>query len=258
MKQYGLIGFPLSHSFSRRFFTEYFEKESIAAEYVNFEISDISLLTDVIYENPQLIGFNVTIPYKEAIIPYLDSCDAKAAAIKAVNTVKIDRSEVGISLKGFNTDLIGFRDSILPLLKPHHRKALVLGTGGASKAIVATLKDLSIATQLVSREAKEGISISYSQLTKEIMDEYSVVVNTTPLGTFPKTESFPEIPYQFLTKKHLLFDLVYNPAITQFLQKGADCGATIKNGLEMLELQAMAAWEIWNELDDKVKQLPAP
>ena len=258
MKQYGLIGFPLSHSFSRRFFTEYFEKESIAAEYVNFEISDISLLTDVIYENPQLIGFNVTIPYKEAIIPYLDSCDAKAAAIKAVNTVKIDRTDGRISLRGFNTDLVGFRNSILPLLKPHHQKALVLGTGGASKAIVATLKDLSIATQLVSREAKEGISISYSQLTKEIMDEYSVVVNTTPLGTFPKTESFPEIPYQFLTKKHLLFDLVYNPAITQFLQKGADCGATIKNGLEMLELQAMAAWEIWNELDDKVKQLPAP
>lgn len=254
MKQYGLIGYPLSHSFSRRFFTEYFEKESIAAEYLNFEISDIKLLTNVINENPQLIGFNVTIPYKEVIIPYLDSCDVKAAAIKAVNTVKIDRSGERISLKGFNTDLIGFRNSIFPLLKPHHKKALILGTGGASKAIVATLKDLSIATQLVSREAKEGVSISYDQLTKEIMEDFSVVVNTTPLGTFPKTEAFPEIPYEFLSNKHLLFDLVYNPAITQFLQKGADHGAITKNGLEMLELQAMAAWAIWNDLDDKAKQ----
>jgi shikimate dehydrogenase len=246
MKQYGLIGYPLSHSFSRRFFTEYFEKESIAAEYLNFEISDIKLLTNVINENPQLIGFNVTIPYKEVIIPYLDSCDVKAAAIKAVNTVKIDRSGERISLKGFNTDLIGFRNSIFPLLKPHHKKALILGTGGASKAIVATLKDLSIATQLVSREAKDGISISYDQLTKEIMEDFSVVVNTTPLGTFPKTETFPEIPYEFLSNKHLLFDLVYNPAITNFLQKGAYCGAATKNGLEMLELQALAAWVIWN------------
>jgi shikimate dehydrogenase len=247
MRKYGLIGYPLSHSFSRRFFTEYFEKESIAAEYLNFEISELSLLTDIIRENPELVGFNVTIPYKEAIIPYLDSCDAKAAAIKAVNTVKIDRSGGKISLKGFNTDLVGFRNSIIPLLKPHHKKALILGTGGASKAIVTTLNDLSISTQLVSRDAKKGISISYGQLSKEMMEEYTVVVNTTPLGTFPKTETFPDIPYQFLTNKHLLFDLVYNPAITQFLQKGADCGAAIKNGLEMLELQAMAAWEIWKD-----------
>jgi shikimate dehydrogenase len=247
MQKYGLIGYPLSHSFSKRFFTEYFEKESIEAEYLNFAISDISLLTQVINNNPELIGFNVTIPYKEAIIPYLDSCDAKSAAIKAVNTVKIDRSSGKISLKGFNTDLVGFRNSILPLLKPHHKKALILGTGGASKAIVATLNDLAISTQLVSRMAKAGISISYSQLTKEIMDEYYVVVNTTPLGTFPKTEAFPEIPFHFLSNKHLLFDLVYNPAVTQFLQKGADQGATITNGLEMLELQAMAAWNIWND-----------
>jgi shikimate dehydrogenase len=247
MKQYGLIGFPLSHSFSKRFFTEYFEKEYIAAEYLNFEISDISLLPNIIRENPKLIGFNVTIPYKEAIIPYLDGCDAKAAAIKAVNTVKIDRSAGKISLKGFNTDLVGFRNSIFPLLRPHHKKALVLGTGGASKAIVATLNDLSISPQLVSREAKEGVSISYSQLTKEMMEEYTVVVNTTPLGTFPKTEAFPEIPYQFLTNRHLLFDLVYNPAVTQFLQKGLDRGSNIKNGLEMLELQALAAWGIWKE-----------
>ncbi|MEK7718930.1 MAG: shikimate dehydrogenase [Bacteroidota bacterium] len=247
MKQYGLIGFPLSHSFSKRFFTQYFADNWIDAEYLNFEISDISMLPAIIREHPNLVGFNVTIPYKEAVIPYLDSCDSKASAIQAVNTVKIDRNGWKISLKGFNTDLIGFRNSILPLLKPHHKKALVLGTGGASKAIVATLNDLSISTQLVSREAKAGVSISYSQLTEAIMQEYSVVVNTTPLGTYPKTENFPEIPYEYLTDKHLLFDLVYNPAVTQFLQKGADRGAATKNGSDMLELQALAAWGIWNE-----------
>jgi shikimate dehydrogenase len=250
MQTYGLIGYPLSHSFSKRFFTEYFEKKSIKAEYLNFEIRDISLLPAVIKEHPGLIGFNVTIPYKQSIIPYLDSCDPDVAAIKAVNTVKIDRSSGNIQLKGYNTDLIGFRDSIVPLLKSHHRKALVLGTGGASKAIVAVLTDLSIATQLVSREARAGISISYAQLTKEIMEEYRVVVNATPLGTYPKSEGFPAIPYEFLGKNHLLFDLVYNPPVTQFLQKGAGKGATIKNGEEMLKLQALAAWEIWNELED--------
>ncbi len=247
MRQYGLIGFPLSHSFSKKFFTRYFADHSIDAEYLNFEISDISMLPAVLKQHPNLVGFNVTIPYKEAVIPYLDSCDAKAAAIKAVNTVKIDRAGGKNLLKGFNTDLIGFRNSILPLLKPHHKKALVLGTGGASKAIVATLNDLSISTQLVSREAKTGISISYSQLTEAIMQECTVVVNTTPLGTFPKTETFPEIPYEYLNDRHLLFDLVYNPAVTQFLQKGADHGAAIKNGSDMLELQALAAWGIWME-----------
>jgi shikimate dehydrogenase len=247
MRQYGLIGFPLTHSFSKRFFTQYFADHSIDAEYLNFEISDISMLPTVLKEHPNLVGFNVTIPYKEAVIPYLDSCDAKAAAIKAVNTVKIERADGKISLKGFNTDLIGFRNSILPLLKQHHKKALVLGTGGASKAIVATLNDLSVSTQLVSREAKAGRSISYGQLTKTVMQEYSVVVNTTPLGTYPKTEIFPEIPYEYLTDKHLLFDLVYNPGVTQFLQKGADHGAVTKNGSDMLELQALAAWEIWTE-----------
>ncbi|MCK9413165.1 MAG: shikimate dehydrogenase [Prolixibacteraceae bacterium] len=247
MRHYGLIGFPLSHSFSKRFFTQYFTDNSIDAEYLNFEISNISMLPGILKEHPNLAGFNVTIPYKEAVIPYMDSCDAKAAAIQAVNTVKIDRTGGKISLKGFNTDLIGFRNSILPLLKTHHKKSLVLGTGGASKAIVATLKDLSISTQLVSRETKAGVSISYSQLTEAIMQEYTVVVNTTPLGTFPKTESYPKIPYEYLTDKHLLFDLVYNPPITRFLQKGADHGASTKNGSDMLELQAMAAWRIWTE-----------
>lgn len=247
MQEYGLVGYPLSHSFSRKFFTEYFADRSINAQYLNFELKEISMLPSVLAEHPDLVGFNITIPYKEAIIPYLDSCDTNAAAIHAVNTVKIDRSGDKIKLTGYNTDLIGFRDSLLPLLKPHHQKALVLGTGGASKAIVAALKQLSIATQLVSREAKSGSSISYDQLDKAIMDEFTVIVNTTPLGTYPKTETFPEIPYDFVSDRHLLFDLVYNPAITQFLQKGADRGATVKNGLEMLELQALAAWEIWGK-----------
>jgi shikimate dehydrogenase len=245
MQTYGLIGYPLSHSFSKRFFSAYFEKESIDAEYLNFEIRDISLLPAVLKEHPGLVGFNITIPYKQAIIPYLDSCDPKAAAINAVNTVKIDRTDGTPRLRGFNTDLIGFRDSIHPLLKSHHTGALVLGTGGASKAVVAVLAELSIQTQLVSREARPGISISYADLTQPMMEKYSIIVNTTPLGTFPKIEGCPEIPFEFITDRHLLFDLVYNPPITQFLQKGAERGATIKNGYEMLELQAMAAWEIW-------------
>ncbi len=245
MQTYGLIGYPLSHSFSKRFFTAYFEQESIDAEYLNFEISNISLLPGVIREHPGLIGFNVTIPYKEAIIPFLDSCDPNAAAIRAVNTVKIERTRGETKLKGFNTDLIGFRNSITPLLKPHHKKALVLGTGGASKAVMTTLAGLSIQAQLVSREIRKDGTITYAQLTEQMLEEYTVIVNTTPLGTFPKTEEFPEILYEYLSERHILYDLVYNPAVSQFLQKGADHGTTIKNGLEMLELQALAAWEIW-------------
>ena len=247
MRTFGLIGFPLSHSFSKRFFAAYFENNLINAQYLNFEISDISLLPSIIAEHSDLIGFNVTIPYKEAIIPYLDSCDPKAARLKAVNTVKIERDGATTKLRGFNTDLIGFRESLIPLLKAHHTKALVLGTGGASKAVMATLSELSISGQLVSRERKSGLSISYQDLSKELLEEYTIVVNTTPLGTFPKTEGFPEIPYEFLNEKHLLYDLVYNPPATQFLKKGEEKGSFIKNGQEMLELQALAAWKIWNE-----------
>ncbi|MEI6274423.1 MAG: shikimate dehydrogenase [Prolixibacteraceae bacterium] len=247
MLTYGLIGYPLSHSFSKRFFTAYFEKESIDAEYLNFEISDISLLPAIIKEHPALVGFNITIPYKEAIIPFLDTCDPSAAAIRAVNTVRINRSEGDIKLEGFNTDLTGFRNSITPLLQSHHKKALVLGTGGASKAVMATFAELGIQAQLVSREARESVTIPYSSLTQQTMEDHTIIVNTTPLGTFPRTEGLPEIPYEHLTYKHLLFDLVYNPDVTQFLQKGIDQGAAVKNGLEMLELQAMAAWKIWNK-----------
>ena len=246
MQKYGLVGYPLSHSFSRRFFTDFFEKNVLEATYLNFELSNLSQLPATLVEHPELVGFNVTIPYKEAILPYLDCIDPQASDIKAVNTVRINRSGGKIELTGFNTDLIGFNDSLLPLLRPHHTKALVLGTGGASKAVVHVLHNLSISVQSVSREAKEGISISYGQLTRELIEQHTIVVNTTPLGTYPKTEGYPEIPYEYLSDKHLLYDLVYNPPVTRFLQKGADRGATIKNGLEMLQLQAMAAWRIWN------------
>ena len=246
MQKYGLVGYPLSHSFSKRFFSEHFERNALEANYLNFELNDLSQLPETLVEHPELVGFNVTIPYKEAILPYLDHIDPQAIAIKAVNTVRINRSGSKIELTGFNTDLIGFRDSLLPHLRPHHTKALVLGTGGASKAVVHVLQNLSISVQCVSREAKEGISTSYDQLTREQMEQYTLVVNTTPLGTYPKTEGYPGIPYEYLSDKHLLYDLVYNPPVTQFLQKGAERGAAIKNGLEMLELQAMAAWRIWN------------
>ncbi|MEI7421251.1 MAG: shikimate dehydrogenase [Prolixibacteraceae bacterium] len=250
MQTYGLIGYPLSHSFSKKFFTAKFEAESIDAEYLNFEINDISLLPTVINEHPGLLGFNVTIPYKQAVIPYLESCDPKAAAINAVNTVKVDWSDGTPRLRGFNTDLIGFRDSLRPHLQSHHTRALVLGTGGASKAVVAVLSELSIPSVLVSRESKSGISISYHDLTRKVMEEHTIIVNTTPLGTFPKIEGCPEMPFEFISKHHLLFDLVYNPPVTQFLTRGLEQGATIKNGYEMLELQALAAWRIWNEPED--------
>lgn len=245
MQTYGLIGFPLSHSFSKKFFTAKFEAESIDAQYLNFEISDISLLPSIIQENPGLLGFNVTIPYKQAVIQYLESCDPKAASINAVNTIRIDRSSGTPRLRGYNTDLIGFHDSIKPLLRPHHSGALVLGTGGASKAIMAVLSGLSIPALLVSREPKPGVSISYHNLTRNLLEENTIIINTTPLGTYPKTDGFPDIPFEYITDQHLLFDLVYNPPVTQFLQRGAERGATIKNGYEMLELQALAAWDIW-------------
>jgi shikimate dehydrogenase len=249
MRTYGLIGYPLSHSFSRRFFTDYFSDQSIEAQYLNFEIDNISLLQEVILSQPELVGFNVTIPYKQAVIPFLNECDQGATAIRAVNTVKICRSGSKTLLKGYNTDLIGFRDSIKPLLKDGHRKALILGTGGASKAIVEVLHEMSISTLLVSRTAIPGVSTDYDHLSEEIMGDYTLVVNTSPVGTYPNVEEFPQIPYQFLGRDHLLYDLVYNPEVTGFLRRGAERGALIKNGREMLELQALAAWKIWNEAE---------
>ncbi len=247
MKKYGLIGFPLGHSFSRNYFNNKFADEKIDAEYVNFEIPSIQDFRRVIEENPNIYGLNVTIPYKQQVIPYLDELDADAEEIGAVNVIKFIR-EAGQKLKlvGYNSDVVGFMGSIKPLLKPHHRKALILGTGGASKAIVYGLRKLGISSVFVSRTKKEGM-LTYDELTPEIVQEFTVIINCTPVGMFPHTDACPALPYECLTGKHLLFDLIYNPEETLFMKKGAAQGAITKNGLEMLLLQAIGAWSIWNK-----------
>ncbi len=245
-RKFGLIGFPLSHSFSRKFFTGKFAEEAIDAEYLNFEIPGINELKQLIDAHPNLEGLNVTIPYKEQVISFLDQIDDSAMQIKAVNTIKIHRSGQKITLHGFNTDIHGFQQSIRPLLQEYHHKALVLGTGGASKAVVKALENLHIDSILVSRNPEEKGEISYDELDEDVMESYKIIINTTPIGTYPNIEGCPAIPFEWITPRHLLFDLVYNPEITEFLKQGGKRGATIKNGLEMLHLQALAAWDIWN------------
>ena len=242
MDRYGIIGFPLGHSFSRAFFTEKFQKEHIDAEYVNFEIPSVHLLPEIVRSNPHLRGLNVTLPYKEAVIPMLDSMSDEAREIGAVNVIQVREGR----LKGFNSDIIGFMGSLRPLLKPWHQHALVLGTGGASRAIRVGLERLGLDWTYVSRTAAEG-RLTYSALTPEVMEHYQVIVNCSPVGMFPKVDACPDIPYHLLSSRHLLYDLVYNPEETLFLKRGAQQGATIKNGLEMLHLQALASWEFWNE-----------
>lgn len=246
MTEYGLIGFPLVHSFSRQFFSEKFRAEGIDAQYLNFEIEDAASLMDIIRSHPQLRGLNVTIPHKQNVMPLLDKLSPEAREIGAVNVIAISRDTDGTTrLTGHNADVIGFSDSISPLLKPHHTHALILGTGGASKAIDYGLRRLGLQTTFVSRTPKAG-ALTYEQLSADMMALYTVVVNCTPLGTFPKTETCPHIPYGLLTGRHLAYDLVYNPDKTLFLRKAEAQGATIKNGLEMLHLQALASWKIWN------------
>lgn len=245
MKQYGLIGEKLGHSFSKRFFTEKFEKESIDAKYDLFELANIDMIADLFTEKKPC-GLNVTIPYKEQVIQYLDDIDQEAKEIGAVNTIQFRNVNGKIIKKGYNTDVIGFRDSLLPLLKEHHKKALILGTGGASKAVAFVLGKLGIEYKYVSRRAAEG-SFTYGDLTQEVMAEYTVIVNSTPVGMFPKVDAAPEIPYQYITGKHLLYDLIYNPEETLFSKKGKEQGATTKTGLDMLYGQALASWKIWNE-----------
>ena len=242
MKTFALVGRNISYSFSRRYFAEKFAKEQITnCEYINFDIPSIEELPALIHATPTLVGMNVTIPYKEAVLPLLDQQSEELVAIKACNTIKIGSSG---QLKGYNTDYIGFRDSLVPHLKPHHHSALILGTGGASKAVAFALNQLGIPYQLVSREAS-STAISYTELTKEIITYHSLIINTTPLGTSPNVEAFPLIPYQWITREHLLYDLIYNPEKTAFLAKGEAQGATILNGYPMLVLQAEAAWKIW-------------
>ena len=247
MKKYGLLGYPLGHSFSRNYFNQKFEAERIDAEYLNFEIPEIKEIKNVIKENPELNGLNVTIPYKEQVIPYLDDLDEDARLIGAVNVIKFSKGLFGkVKLKGYNSDIIGFKQSIEPLLKEHHRKALILGTGGASKAVFQGLKQLGVASTFVSRKAKEYCS-AYEDITPKVMEQYTVIVNTTPLGMYPNVNACPDIPYDLLTSDHLLYDLLYNPDETLFMRKGKEKGAVVKNGLEMLLLQAFAAWEIWQK-----------
>ena len=245
-KVYGLIGYPLGHSFSQVYFNQKFNAENINSQYVNFELPDIEDFPSVIARTPNLSGLNVTIPYKEKIIPYLDQMDPVAARIGAVNVIKIIRDSHGAisALKGYNSDIIGFSDSLRPLLKSWHTKALVLGSGGASKAVACGLSDLGIQSTIVSRTPAPG-RLTYRQLTPEIMADHTVIVNTTPLGMYPHVDEAPDIPYECLTKRHICYDLLYNPDTTLFMKKSAEHAATTKNGLEMLLLQAFAAWHIW-------------
>ena len=278
MTTYGLIGYPLGHSFSRKFFTEKFEKEGIDAQYLNFEIPSIEEFPEIIKNNPELRGLNVTIPYKQQVMQYLDEISEEAKSIGAVNVVRIERPSPqpspimgretmrnagnkpdGLPIKGdmseglresligYNSDVIGFVESIKPLLKPHHKKALILGTGGASKAIRYGLeKKLGMKTLFVSRSAREGM-ITYEEVTAEVLKEYEVIVNCSPVGMYPHVDECPALPYEAMNENNLLYDLVYNPLETLFMKKGAEQGATVKNGLEMLHLQAIASWKFWEK-----------
>jgi shikimate dehydrogenase len=242
LKKYGLIGYPLSHSFSKGYFTEKFKKEGIEnAAYETYPLEKISDFTTLLQNNPELVGLNVTIPYKEAIIPYLDELSEEAKKIGAVNTIKI----INGKKIGYNSDVVGFEKSLIQHLKPTHNKALVLGTGGAAKAVWFVLKKLNIPYLKVSRTASENI-IAYDTISIDLVKEYPLIINTTPLGMSPKLESKPDIPYQALTKNHFLYDLVYNPQTTLFLEMGQKMGATIQNGLPMLHGQAERSWELWN------------
>ncbi len=251
--EYGLLGYPLGHSFSRAYFNNKFATEGIDAEYLNFELPNVDGLPQLLAEHPRLRGLNVTIPHKQAVIPFLDELSPEARAIGAVNVIRITQG--GLHLKGFNSDIIGFVESIRPLLKPHHKRALVLGTGGASKAICHGLEKLRIEWRYVSRKASaltggaSGESFTYSDITPALLADYTVIVNCTPLGMYPHIDTSPELPYAALSEHHLLYDLVYNPDITQFMRQGRRFGATVKNGLEMLHLQARASWNFWNGKD---------
>ena len=250
MDKYGLIGYPLGHSFSVGYFNEKFSNEHINAKYINFEIPSIEDFAEVIESNPELRGLNVTIPYKEQVIPYLDSLSPEANAIGAVNVIRITRKGDKTHLKGFNSDVIGFTRSIEPLLERHHKKALILGTGGASKAVDYGLRSLGIETKFVSRTKRPGF-FTYEEITPEIIKDYNIIVNCTPLGMYPNTDVCPTLPYEAMDSHNLLYDLLYNPDETLFMQKGKEHGAITKNGLEMLLRQAFARWEFWNGKEQK-------
>lgn len=247
MEKYGLIGYPLGHSFSISYFNQMFQDEGIDAMYENFEIPTIDALPEVLDSNPNLRGLNVTIPYKEKVLPFLDSVSPEARAIGAVNVIRVTHEGNNVKLKGYNSDVIGFTKSIESMLdKKWHKKALILGTGGASKAIDYGLRNLGLETVFVSRYERPG-TIQYSTITPEVIQEYNVVVNCTPMGMYPKTEVCPLLPYEAMDQHTILYDLIYNPDETKFMKLGKKYGAQTKNGLEMLLLQAFASWEFWHE-----------
>lgn len=246
MDKYGIIGHPLGHSFSPGFFNEKFRNESIDAVYEMFDLPQIEAVIEVLTSNPELRGLNVTIPYKQQIMQYLDELSDEAREIGAVNVVRISHENGEMRMKGYNSDVIGFTRSIEPLLEKYHKKTLILGTGGASKAVEYGLRKLGLETVKVSRYERTD-TIQYEKVTADVVREYNVIVNCTPTGMYPNTEECPLLPYEAMDSHTLLYDLIYNPDETLFMKKGREHGAVTKNGLEMLLLQAYASWEFWNE-----------
>jgi shikimate dehydrogenase len=244
MKKLGLLGKNISYSFSKAYFKKKFENENINnITYENFDIESIDLFPSILNNTKNLRGLNVTIPYKEVVMPFLDKINKKAKAIGAINTIKITKKG---KLVGYNTDFYGFTNSLKPLLKPVHCSALILGTGGASKAVAYSLEQLGISYHYVSRKKSDGVSYTYETLTESILKQHKIIINCTPLGTFPNIDDCPNIPYSGITKHHILFDLIYNPEETKFLQLGKQQNAVTTNGLNMLKLQAEKSWSIWN------------
>jgi len=249
---YGLIGYPLVHSFSMDYFNQKFLAEDIDAQYINFEIEELELLWEIIAEYPNLNGLNVTAPYKEAIIPYLDSIDDDARDVGAVNVVRFmrdDKSGKLVGLRGYNSDVEGFDRTLGDVLTPERKRAMVLGTGGASKAVTAALKRHGVEVQLVSRRKTEH-TVVYEEITRAMVAQHTLIVNATPLGKYPDDNLCPDFPYRFLTKEHLCYDLIYNPEETLFMKNSAHYGAATKNGIEMLLLQAFDSYEIWTSDND--------
>lgn len=242
MRRLGLLGRDIDYSFSKGYFTKKFTAEKLPFRYENFDLESISQFPELIKNNPDIVAMNVTIPYKEQVMSYLDKIDAEAAEIGAVNTISILKNG---HLKGYNTDFHGFKTAISPLIKAHHTKALILGTGGASKAIAHALKTMRIDFDYVSRTKKPNVAFTYKDLNESIIKRYQIIINCTPIGTFPNIEACPDIPYQALNAEHLLFDLIYNPLETEFLRLGKVQGAATCNGYAMLEFQAEKAWKIW-------------
>jgi shikimate dehydrogenase len=245
MKRYGLIGYPLGHSFSRKYFTDKFASEGIrGCKYELFPIENIDQLPGLLSLYPDLEGLNVTIPYKKEVIRYLNDKSNLPEGLNACNCIRIKDSK----LTGFNTDITGFRLSILPMLKPHHTHALILGNGGATAAVKHALRELQVQYAVVSRRHSTEADLVYEDINADLMSQYTVIINTTPLGTIPDIQLAPEIPYHLLHPGHLLYDLVYNPRITTFMKKGMERGA-VKNGYDMLVIQAEESWKIWNNSD---------